>query len=986
MKSMVSGGRETRVFRCRVLFAALTAGSLFLAFNLEFGAEPKQRHRVISVIIRYSGVEPAELERRITEPLEAKLASVVGIDSLRSSTEAGRVRVRAAIRDDTAVDHAYAEIRDVAAALYNRLPEAVQRPRIIRGDSDSFPAAVLSISAPDRSLPELRGLAEEKLRSDLERLQGVAQARVSGGTVEEVHIDIHRDQLAATRLEWRDLFQTLSDRHAARSGGTLFTHSRAIPIFIDARYDRYELLSSVEIRTGSGVMPLGRIASVRAGTRDPETISRINGEQTVLISVSATGDANLLSVSEHIHVLRRRWQTEHGIEVELHADAGGDARTAVTHTLAALAASLSSVLVVVALACRSAARAGEIAIVLTVSLLAATAVFARLGTPLDTAMLAGFAISCGLVVDSTIVLTGSGGRTQVSAVATSVLTTVAALLPFAVVPGIVDGATGLARASTVLAAVSFPVALLVRGCDFFRGSTVPPIAVRRHLSAMSLKHPLLSLTIACCVVIAATVFAFRAGSNPETPANDWTVRVHAEFESGASVQSVDRRTTAISGRLGRLTGVQRIEQIARRDSATVAIEPSGRSVSEQLISAVRRLDAELVDVNLQILAPRQGPAGRTPIELAVTGPDREQTRTLARELAGKLTQARSANGIEHTPLVESVILHFKNDPPALVIAPDRERLATSGLSARSVGETLRWALHGPVILKWHSETGETDVRLRARREQIDDPRSLQLLRMRNRSSSVPMSSVADFRTVSRPARIDRYNRQRASFLTAHYATRSLERTLSAVHTQLDTFEMPPGYAVQVDRRYQRQLRHYRALWILLAGTAIAIPLMVATASESLRIPVATLLFIPPTIALALLPFVMGGTPLEGGVIVGAVIFVGIAVNNAVIIGFQAQGSPIETAINERAPDLILAGVTTLGAAVPLLLFTGGAPMAAMTHLIGLVLAGGTLANLITTFGLFPAIWQLLYDGCPRRRSHVRSVPHSTNDGATTGSS
>ncbi|MFP4642849.1 MAG: efflux RND transporter permease subunit, partial [Spirochaetales bacterium] len=937
----------SRAFRSRVVLALLITAALLLSMDLQFGAQPPDGSRVVSVIIRHEGVEPRELERLITDPLERHLSGTPGIEAIRSGTEAGRVRVGVSVRHNESVDDVYDEIRDKVEVLYEQLPDAVQRPRIVRGDTETLPVAVLSVKQAGRSLGEIRRLAEDELRRELERIPGVGEVRVSGGSIEEVHIDVNPSILASTAIDWRDLSQRMNDRHAVRSAGVFRSDANAFPVLLDSRLDSYERLHNIEMGAGTGTMPLGRIASIRAGERKPRTISRIDGDQAILLSVTAASEANIISMAGRIEVLRNQWTRERGIITEVLADTGGDARSAVGRTLAALTASLLSVLIVVAVGSGSPSRAIETALVIPTAVLFAAATFAWLEIPLDAPMLAGFAVSSGLIVDTAIVLNRGGGRTTSYAVATSVVTTVASLLPFLFFPDIFGSATGIAAASAVLVAISFPVALLVRACRFFSDVSYPPFAIPRRLSSLSLRHPVLALTTAVVVVILTAVFAFRAGSSPSAVTSAKALRIHVEFESGASVQSVDRRSAKIAARLGKLDAVKRIEYVARRDNATIAIEPAGTKASGQITRAVERLDAEAADATLRMLLPPGSSQGITPVELAVTGPDREQTRELATSLAGILTEQQTDIEADDRTLsgrnrAESVVLHFKEDPPALVIEPDRERLARSGLSVRSIGDTVRWALHGPVVLKWQTGADELDVRLRARREQMTTRSDLESLLIRSgNSSSVRLHSVARIGSTERPARIDRYNRQRASFITAMYPIRSIEGTMETLNAKLESHPMPPGYAVQVDLRYRQLIGRYRLLWGLLAVTAIAIVLLVAAASESLRVAAATLLFIPPTVSLTILPFLIHAAPLHLGTVVGAVIFIGIAVNNSVLIGFHAVGTTVELAIHKRAPDLLLAGFTTLLAAVPLLLLTWETPGTEVANRIARVLASGT---------------------------------------------
>ncbi|MBA7548675.1 hypothetical protein ES705_41140 [subsurface metagenome] len=103
-------------------------------------------------------------------------------------------------------------------------------------------------------------------------------------------------------------------------------------------------------------------------------------------------------------------------------------------------------------------------------------------------------------------------------------------------------------------------------------------------------------------------------------------------------------------------------------------------------------------------------AGERKIEIAILGPDDELLKRLARHSAGILSEE---------PWVSQVILHFKDGPPAWVFRVDHDKAPTSGIRASDIAGTLRWALHGPVALKWIENNHEIDLRVMARRRDVD---------------------------------------------------------------------------------------------------------------------------------------------------------------------------------------------------------------------------------------------------------------------------
>ncbi|MFW6388110.1 MAG: efflux RND transporter permease subunit, partial [bacterium] len=223
--------------------------------------------------------------------------------------------------------------------------------------------------------------------------------------------------------------------------------------------------------------------------------------------------------------------------------------------------------------------------------------------------------------------------------------------------------------------------------------------------------------------------------------------------------------------------------------------------------------------------------------------------------------------------------------------------------------------------------------------------------------TMPVAAVSSVERTTRASRIDRYNRQRASLLTASYPTRSLERALQMFHEDTEGFAMPAGYAVSVDHGYYRRMQQYRMLWKTLVATTLGIVLIIAIAGESLRPALLCVVTLPPTVACALLPFLLDGSPIPSPVIVGLVMLVGTAVNNGILIGLGAQSGDIRTSIMRRAPALVMTTLTSTVAAIPLVSLEQLLPGSGTTGITGpmaQVLFFGSLASFLVTFVVMPA--------------------------------
>src|SRR5690554_1973488 len=137
----------------------------------------------------YPEVAPAEVERLITERVEAEAAAVVGVERVTSISREGVSLVTLRFGWGTDMDYAMLNVRERMDNLRETLPESASRPRILRVDPESDPIMTLSVAGAG-DLWTTKELAETVFRRRLEQLDGVAQAAVSGGLDREIRVEV----------------------------------------------------------------------------------------------------------------------------------------------------------------------------------------------------------------------------------------------------------------------------------------------------------------------------------------------------------------------------------------------------------------------------------------------------------------------------------------------------------------------------------------------------------------------------------------------------------------------------------------------------------------------------------------------------------------------------------------------------------------------------------------------------------------------------
>jgi multidrug efflux pump subunit AcrB len=356
------------------------------------------------------------------------------------------------------------------------------------------------------------------------------------------------------------------------------------------------------------------------------------------------------------------------------------------------------------------------------------------------------------------------------------------------------------------------------------------------------------------------------------------------------------------------------------------------------------------------------PVRNAEIDLVLQGPDPEVLRQAGRQVLGALDE-------------QMTLARFRPDiddrQPEVQIRPDWERATALGLTAREIGTTVQTAIEGSVPTRLQRRERLVDVRVELDQTLIQRPSQLrQLPLFTDNGALVQLGDVARIEEGTAPSEIQRIN-QRNVFLIAGSLNRgaSLGSAIAEMQTILSRLDLPqgvailPGYAAQTSRELQDGLK------VLGALSAFLVFVVMAVQYNSLVDPLVIMLTVPLSLAGGILGLFVTGTAMGITVLVGAVLLVGIVVNNAIIMVELAnqireqEGCDRPTAILKAAPNrlrpILMTTITTVLGLFPLALGIGEG--AEFLQPLGVVVFSGlSLATLLTLF-IIPCFYVLLHD-------------------------
>ncbi len=412
----------------------------------------------LTIRTELEGAAPVEIETLLTRPIENAVGVVDGLVRVSSSSRTGTSEVTLEFAWDTVMDFAALDVRERMDVV--RLPLAATPPVLLRYDPSLDPIVRIGVTAEEGAdLIRLRRVAEERIKRPLERLDGVAAVVVQGGLEEELQVEVDERQLANLGLSIDLVAQRLGQENVNLTGGRLRDGTTEYLVrTVGELLTPDDLRSVVVSAQGGALVRVEDLAVVRRGFREREIITRINGRESVEVSIFKAGGTNTVTVAgrvrEGLEAVREQLaKVDPSLELTIASDQARYIEQSVREVLeTALIGGLLAV-VVLFLFLRSWKTTLIIAAAIPVSVVATFFLMFVGGISLNIMSLGGLTLGIGLLVDNAIVVLeaiqrrrdrGADDRTAAregagevaSAIIASTLTSICVFLPIVFVEGV----------------------------------------------------------------------------------------------------------------------------------------------------------------------------------------------------------------------------------------------------------------------------------------------------------------------------------------------------------------------------------------------------------------------------------------------------------------------------------------------------------------------------------------------------------------------
>ena len=996
-----------------MVFAAIIVIGIFSLRQIPIDLLPDISYPAMAVITDYEGAAPEEVERMVTEPIERMVSTVNNIKEVSSISYEGRSLVLINFTWGTDMDAAANDVREKIALAERMLPDEAEKPLVFKFDPSLMPVEILSLSG-NLPLERLRRLAEDRVKYELEQIEGVASVSVSGGREREIQVLVDRDKLESVGLSIGQLVRILQAENINLPAGYMETEDQELLIRGMGEFRSVEQIKNVVICSRGGPVYLKDVAEVRDSFKEERGEVLVNGREAVILSVFKESGANTVRVSERV---RQRLSSmgkllPPSVEIDTIIDTSEYIRDSISNLQQTAIQGAAIAMVVVFLFLANLPSTLIIFFAIPVSVLVAFILLRLAGLTLNIMTLGGLAIGVGMMVDNAIVILENifrhrqrgesaqraavmGSNEMGMAVTASTLTTLVVFISLLFVSGIVSI---LFKHIAYTVIFSLSASLLV-------ALTLIPMLSSKYLSAKTLErkkgrgfsrklneymesrygfildwalaHKKVVILGSVSILGATLLLLPRIGSEFIPQTDQGVINISVETPTGTkwritekvakkleevireSVPELDKTLIQVGSEGGVIGSVMGTG--SNNASLTVSlVERSQRKRSTMEITDLLR--SRLADISGAKITFSEASAVQeifagTPVVIEVRGYDLEEGKRLARRIADLIGKIRG--------VVEPRI-SYKEGMPELRINVDRDKASSLGLNFFQIADAVKAANEGKVATYFREAGSQYDIRVRLNRKDLQRPSDIGKILITSPSGrQISLDTVAHIERSSGPVNIERKEQQRVITISAGISGRDLGSIDREVREKLSKLKIPEGFSVEVAGQQKEMAESFRSLLGALILAVILVYMVMASQFESLRHPFVIMFSVPFALIGVIWILFLSRTTISAVVYMGLIMLVGIVVNNGIVMisyinilrekGMSALEAT-RTGARRRLRPILMTTFTTVFALIPMALGWGAgaelwAPMAR-------TVIGGLSVSMIFTLILVPSLYTI----------------------------
>ncbi|MDE3058646.1 MAG: efflux RND transporter permease subunit [Bacteroidota bacterium] len=998
-----------------MIFVALAVLGIFGYSRMGVDLLPKMDWPIVSVVTVYPGAGPKEVESLVSKPLEEAISGVEKLDNVRSYSYEGVSVIVAQFKFTADVDEATNEVQRHVEQIRSLLPKEIDPPKISKSDLNSFPILRVSLTG-DMKGRELYQFTKDKVKPQLEQVEGVSAITIIGGQEREIRIEVDNDKLRSYGISILQVSQALQRENLDFPTGKIDESLNQYIVRLAGKFQSVDDIKNVAVAsTPAGTVYVRDIAEVKDTYKENFTLSRLNGINSIALAIQKQSDANSVKTSDRVHAEMKKLESDYHNRIKF--TVAQDITDFTRHSLADVRRDLLLAILMVAavlfLFLHSLRNSLIVLLAIPTSLISTFFFMYLFGYTLNLMSLMALALVIGILVDDSIVVLENihrhqengeapeeaavHGRSEIGFAAIAItLVDVVVFLPISLVGGIVGkifSEFGITIVVSTLMSllVSFTLtpmlaAKWMRIVEHARNSWIGKIvygfeafqdkigiSYRRALSwALDHRKTILAVSGGLLIASIALIPLGFIGSEFMTDVDRGEFAVNLDMPLGTTLQKTDEAVRRVEGIISRIPEVREyLSTIGKQQSQWKNADQANLAQVQVKLVDKKLRKRSTKDVMLQIKDETAvipglktsfnsismwGSANVAPLQVEVKGSDLPQVVAFSEKVADVLA---------HTKGIADVTSSWEEGKPEVKIEVDRDKAAKMGLSLAEVGMTVRTALEGEVATKFKEGDTEYDMRVvlnKLDRSNAGDVGKITLIN--HYGQPVQLDQVANIYYGKGPSEIQRKDRERLITVAANLSgTVPLGQVTAAAEKSIDQLGMPRGITVFYGGDAENMRDMFSDMMIALSLAVLFVYMIMVSLFESYIHPFVIMFSLPVALVGALGGLALSHSTLSMFSMIGIIMLMGLVTKNAILLvdftnTLRSRGLGMRDALLQagetRLRPIVMTTTTMIFGMMPLALALGAG--SEFRQSMAIVVIGGLTSSTLLTLVLVPVVY------------------------------
>ncbi len=928
-----------------IIILALIGLGIYFGGQVNVELFPKLDIPMVSVTTLYPGAGPEEVEEQVTRPLEESLGTVGNLKKISSTSQENISTVILEFEYGTNMTETVADVREKIDEAKMRLPEDAKPPVVTKADPSASPVMRLTF-AGTMDLRSMRTIADNDIKKDLEKIQGVAIVTVVGGYEREILVAVDPVKLKKYSLTPRDILEAIQLENVNVPGGRITTKNLEFQIRTVGQFKTTDEIKGIYVgKSGDRKLYLRDIAEVKDTYKEPRSISRVNGVPCVSFQVRRNSDANVVKVCEKIRKSLPDMQRliPHGTKLEITYDESTYVKQSI-HAMQeeAIEAGLLAVLVIFFFL-GSLRSTVIIALSLPSTVMAVFMFMYFDNITINMVTLGAFIMAIGRVVDDSIVILENvfryveeghspfdaavnGAKEVGLAVMASTFTTIAVFSPLLIISGIAGQIFGpLSKVFMANLLFSLIVAILL----------VPMMAARlirinhaekndvekkkgfwlsiylwwngiwkrienfyRVALGWSLSHRFIVLTTAGFLFFISLVVFVKVPKEMQPQMDRGRTAVSIETPIGSSLYKTNQILRQleefvmknVSEKEHLITDVGMSPSGQQSMTGKGSEEPRKGGISIYLVEKKHRKRTvfEIEDVMRSNFNTIPGATFRVEQTMSLSGEAALQIIIKGDDIATLSKLGEKYNTIiSAIPGAADIDLNWKSGNPEYKIVVDRIKAAEADVNVGDVASTVRTFVRGEEVAdisRFKEKGKEYDITVRLPEEKRGNIEDIKNIPIKiDKELQVPLWTIASTTLTGAPSKITRQDRARCIIVQGNISGRPTQLVLDDIKTAMIKNPLPPGYTWEIGGEEKRRAEVFTQMFTSLALAVFLVYAILAIQFESFVHPFTIMLAVPLQMVGVSFSLVIFNLQVSMVVLLGLIMLTGIVVSNSILL-------------------------------------------------------------------------------------------------------